>query len=128
MKILIDSHVFVWALLDSGQLSKNAANILTSREHELSFSLASLWELNLKIRSGKLNALTSSIAYLRDELDSFGISILPVSFEDLLASERLDMHHKDPFDRMLIAQAIRHRLVLLTCDAAIQKYPVKTIW
>lgn len=128
MRVLVDSHAFVWMLLKDRRLSPKARSILTSQEHQLFFSMVSLWELSLKIRSGKFNLISSSIAYLHDELESFGISTLPIVYEDILAMERLDPHHKDPFDRMLVAQAMRNDLTLLTRDENLYKYPVKTIW
>jgi PIN domain nuclease of toxin-antitoxin system len=128
MRVLIDSHVLIWALMEDPRLSRKARSILTSSEHELFFSMASLWEVSLKIRTGKLRTITSSIAYLRDELVSFDISILPIVYDDILAIEHLEPHHKDPFDRMLIAQAMRHGLSLLTYDEDVHKYPLETIW
>ena len=128
MRVLIDGHVFVWTLLQDKRVSTKARSILFSGEHELFFSLVTLWELSVKLRLGKLQSLTSSIAYLHDELASFGITILPLSYSDILALEHLDHHHRDPFDRMMIAQAINHGLALLTDDAEIRKYPVKTVW
>ncbi len=128
MRVLVDGHAFVWTLLQGARTSKRARSILASGEHELFFSLATLWELSLKIRLGRLRTLTSSIAYLYDELAEFGIVILPVTYEDILAAEQLEHHHGDPIDRILVAQAINHGLSILTRDADIQKYPVKTIW
>jgi PIN domain nuclease of toxin-antitoxin system len=129
VKILVDSHIYVWAKLNDPRLSTRAKSILRSDDHELFFSLASLWELSIKIRSGKLRTLTSSIAFVHDSLAQDGIHILPVRYADLLAMEQLDNHHRDPFDRILIAQALANGLKLLTEDAAIKLYAdVETIW
>ena len=129
MKILVDSHIYVWAKLNDPRLSTRAKTILRSDDHELFFSLASLWELSIKIRSGKLRTLTSSIAFVHDSLAQDGIHILPVRYADLLVMEQLDNHHKDPFDRILIAQAMANGLKLLTEDASIKLYAgVQTIW
>jgi PIN domain nuclease of toxin-antitoxin system len=129
VKILVDSHIYVWAKLNDPRLSTRAKSILRSDDHELFFSLASLWELSIKIRSGKLRTLTSSIAFVHDSLTQDGIHILPVRYDDLLAMEQLDNHHKDPFDRILIAQSMANGLKLLTEDASIQRYAsVQTIW
>ncbi len=128
MRILIDSHVYVWAVLDNPRLSAHASRILRSDEHELFFSLASLWELSIKIRCGKLRTLTSSIAFLHDSLAANNISVLTIRYEDLLALEHLDYIHGDPFDRILIAQAIANNLKLLTADAIMRQYPVTTVW
>lgn len=128
MKVLIDSHVFVWALLKDPRLSTKAKSILRSDEHELYFSLASLWELSVKIRLGKLRTLTSSVAFIYDSLKSNGIAVLPLRYEDILSLEHLPSHHRDPFDRMLIAQATANRLKLLTEDANIRLYDVDILW
>lgn len=129
MKILVDSHIYVWAKLNDPRLSTRAKTILRSDDHELFFSLASLWELSIKIRSGKLRTLTSSIAFVHDSLAQDGIHILPVRYADLLVMEQLDNHHKAPFDRILIAQAMANGLKLLTEDASIKLYAgVQTIW
>ena len=129
MRVLIDSHVFVWALLKDPRLSTRAKNILRSEEHELFFSLASLWELSIKIRLGKLRTLTSSVAFLHDSLKENGISVLPIRYDDILALEHLPAHHRDPFDRLLLAQATSNNLRLLTEDAAMSLYEsVSIIW
>ena len=129
VRVLIDSHVFVWALLDDPRLSAKAKNVLRSDKHELFFSLASLWELSIKIRLGKLRTLTSSVAFVQDSLKANGIAVLPLRYEDILSLEHLPGHHRDPFDRMLIAQAIANDLQLLTEDAAIGLYEsVSTLW
>jgi PIN domain nuclease of toxin-antitoxin system len=128
MRVLVDGHAFVWALLQDKRVSKRARTILFSGEHELFFSMATLWELSIKIRLGKLRTLTSSIAFLHDQLGDYQITLLPITYQDILAVEHLDAHHRDPFDRLMIAQAINHGLTLLTGDAEIPKYPVKIIW
>lgn len=129
MRVLVDSHVFVWTLLKDRRISPAAKRILFSDEHELFFSIVSLWELSIAIRSGRLSDLTSSsIALIHDQLADFGITLLPLRYHDLLALEQLDPHHRDPFDRLLIAQAIANSLTLLTGDAAIKRYPVRTAW
>ncbi len=129
MRVLVDGHVLVWTLLGDARVSKKARSVLSSQEHELFFSLASLWELSIKIRLGKLRTLTSSIAYLHDELGTYRITVLPVTYQDILALEHLESHHRDPFDRILIAQAVNNNLKLLTDDAYIKLYTnVTTIW
>jgi PIN domain nuclease of toxin-antitoxin system len=128
LRILIDSHSYIWAKLNDRRLSKRAASIIRSDDHELFFSYASLWEISIKIRLGRLRTLTSSVAFLHDSLIEDNVALLPVRYQDILATEHLDHHHGDPFDRMLIAQAINHGLTMLTNDAEIMSYPVKTLW
>ena len=85
--------------------------------------------MSIKIRLGKLRTLTSSVAFLHDSLKENGIAILPVRYEDILALEQLPAHHRDPFDRLLIAQSLTNGLQLLTEDGAIRRYEnVMTLW
>ncbi len=129
MRILIDSHVFVWSLLKDPRLSTKAKGLLRSDEHEMYFSLASLWELSIKIRLGKLHTPGSTVAFIHDSLKENSIAVLPVRYEDLLLLERLPMHHRGPFDRILMAQALANDLRLLTEDADIRRYEgVSTVW
>jgi PIN domain nuclease of toxin-antitoxin system len=128
MKVLVDTHAFLWDLLSDHRSSRLAKQILKSEEHELYFSLVSLWEFSNKVKTGKLNALGSSVAYLRNEMENYSMQLLPIRYEHILRLEILPAHHGDPFDRLLIAQAITESLPILTDDAKFSLYPVKTIW
>jgi len=128
VRVLVDSHIYVWAILNDHRLTPRARTILRAGENELFFSLVSLWELSIKIRNGKLRTITSSIAYLHDSLAANSIAVLPIDYQDLLALEQMDIHHKDPFDRILIAQAIHHGLAILSSDSDLRRYPVKVLW
>ncbi len=92
------------------------------------FSLVSLWEIAIKIRTGKLNTIGSSVAYLRDEMNAYGMELLPIRYEHILPLESRPRHHNDPFDRLLVAQALSEGLPLLTDDRRLKAYGVKTIW
>jgi PIN domain nuclease of toxin-antitoxin system len=128
MKVLVDTHTFLWALLHDHRLTSKAKQILRSDEHELIFSLVSLWEIAIKIKTGKLNTIGSSVAYIRDEMNAYGMQLLPIRYEHILQLESLPHHHSDPFDRLLIAQAITESLPILTGDKAFKDYAVKLIW
>ena len=128
MKVLVDTHTFLWDLLGDRRSSRLAKQILKSDEHELFFSLVSLWEFSIKIKTGRLNALGSSVAYLRDEIENYSMTLLPIRYEHILALESLPAHHSDPFDRLLIAQAITESLPILIRDEKFSLYPVKAIW
>ena len=110
VKVLIDTHSFLWALLHDHRLSSRAKSILRDGENELVFSLVSLWEIAVKMKIGKLNTLGSSVAYIRDEMNAYGMELLPIRYEHILQLEALPPHHSDPFDRLLIAQAITESL------------------
>jgi PIN domain nuclease of toxin-antitoxin system len=128
MRVLVDTHTFLWALLKNHRLSATAKQILTSKEHELYFSLVSLWEIAVKMKIGKLNTVGSSVTYIRDEMAEYGMELLPVRYEHILQLEQLPLHHSEPFDRLLIAQAIAESLPILTHDEMFPLYPVKLIW
>lgn len=128
MNILLDSHALVWSLLKDHRLSPNARRIFRDPPGQLHFSMISLWELSVKISIGKLRTIGSSISYLRDECIEHGIEIMPLRMEHVLRAETLPLHHRDPFDRLLIAQAIEENLAVLTDDAHFRRYPVKAVW
>lgn len=128
MNYLVDSHALVWSILDDHRLSTQARRIFRRPPGTLHVSMISFWELSIKITIGKLRTLGSSIAYFQDECQEYGIEVLPLRMEHILRSETLPLHHRDPFDRLIIAQAIEENLVLLTDDTNIRRYPVKTIW
>jgi len=128
MKVLVDTHTFIWALLHDHRLTPKAKQVLRSDEHELVFSLVSLWEIAIKIKTGKLTTIGSSVAYIRDEMNAYGMELLPVRYEHILHLEALPHHHSDPFDRLLIAQALAEQLPILTGDKGFRSYGSKLIW
>lgn len=128
MRVLVDTHTFLWDLNDDPRSSRKARELLSSDEHELVFSLVSLWEIAIKIKTGKLNTIGSSVAYIRDEMNAYGMEMLPIRYEHVLHLEALPHHHSDPFDRLLIAQALSERLPILTADRMFRQYDVKLIW
>ncbi len=101
---------------------------MRSDEHELVLSLVSIWEISMKVQVGKLKAVDSSVAYIRDEAQEYGMEILPIRYEHILAAERLPLHHSEPFDRLIIGQAVVESLPVLTHDRMFPDYPVKLIW
>jgi PIN domain nuclease of toxin-antitoxin system len=128
VRVLVDTHTFIWALLNDHRLSTKAKQILRSNEDELVFSLVSLWEIAIKMKIGKLNSVGSSVAYVRDEMKEYGMELLPLRYEHILQLEMLPLHHSDPFDRLLVAQAITESLPILSIDKKFSAYPIKLIW
>jgi PIN domain nuclease of toxin-antitoxin system len=128
MKVLVDTHTFLWAFLHDHRLTPKAKQVLRSNEHELVFSLVSLWEIAIKIKTGKLNTIGSSVAYIRDEMNAYGMELLPIRYDHVLQLESLPHYHSDPFDRLLIAQALTENLPILTSDKAFKPYGVKLVW
>jgi len=128
MKVLVDTHTFLWDLNNDPRSSRKAKELLSSDAPDLIFSLVSLWEIAIKIKTGKLNTIGSSVAYIRDEMNAYSMELLPIRYEHILNLEALPHHHSDPFDRLLIAQALSEGLPILTADRAFHQYGVKTIW
>lgn len=123
---LLDTHTLLWFLRDSPQLSKKALEIITT-ENKVYVSIASLWEIAIKKSTGKLEFEHSieKIAELCHEKDILILQIQPKYFDKVI---KLPNIHNDPFDRLIIAQAVIENLVIITKDTIIPKYSVKTIW
>ena len=126
MKILLDTHTFLWGLSDETKLSERVRRLLPSAESWL--SVASLWEILIKSQSGKLTLPQPVGPYVMSKLKFNGVKLLPVTAEHVLRIESLPMHHRDPFDRMLIAQSLEEELPLVTSDAIFQRYGMNLIW
>ncbi len=127
MRLLLDTHTIIWHVENNPALGQKAGAAIISPENELFISAASLWELAIKVGLGKLELPKS----IRDMLSAYleiGAKILPVTPEHALAVESLPWHHRDPFDRMLIAQAVHEDLTLITRDTQFDSYLVKRIW
>jgi PIN domain nuclease of toxin-antitoxin system len=127
MQLLLDTQAFLWYFQDSQQLSLKAAEILEDTSHDLYLSIASLWELAIKLGLGKLS-LQSSFHELQTVLEQLLIEILPISFVDTECYLSLPLHHRDPFDRILISQAINRSFVIVSSDAAFDAYPIHRVW
>lgn len=123
MRLLLDTHVILWWLSDSPRLSDVMRALIRSEENELYVSMVTLWEIRVKEALGKL----AIPAEFRGDLAEQGILELSVSGEDTDVLATLPMHHRDPFDRLLIAQAIRNSLTIVTADSRISRYGVATV-
>lgn len=128
MKLLIDSHAIVWWMTDDPRLSPVARQMLGSAQYPRSLSLASLWELSLKVAAGRLQGIGSTIDNLRQACAKQAIGILPIAYEHILRVENLPLHHADPFDRLLVAQALEEGLTILTADRALSRYSAPIVW
>jgi PIN domain nuclease of toxin-antitoxin system len=110
------------------RLSARARGILEDAAHYRSVSIVSLWEVAIKISLGKLPSYGLTVTRISEELKQQRFALIPVRLEDLVRIEKLPWLHRDPFDRLLIAQAQEDNIPLLTSDAQILRYPVQTIW
>ena len=127
MKAILDTHAFLWALAGDARMSRHARDIFAGPT-DLSLSIASVWEILIKVQSGKLNFPRPAGPYVLSKLAENRIERLPISIDHLLALERLPMHHRDPFDRMLIAQSMEEGWPIITVDPVFKQYPIRVIW
>lgn len=127
MNAILDTHAFLWALAGDARMSRRARDVFTGSA-DLLLSIVSIWEVLIKVQTGKLNLPRPAAPYLLSRLAENRIKTLPVSIDHLVCFERLPMHHRDPFDRMLIAQSIEEKLPLVTADPLFEKYPIEVIW
>ncbi len=128
MKYLLDTHVFLWWITDSEQLSDTARQIITAGENTLQLSAASGWEIAIKARLGRLEISGAPAKIIPVQLSANAIESLPIQMSHALHFYTLPPLHRDPFDRMLVAQSQLEALPILTADALISQYDVETIW
>jgi PIN domain nuclease of toxin-antitoxin system len=127
MNALLDTRTFLWAITNDGRLSRRAQQIYTG-PNNLWLSVASVWEILIKVRAGKLPLPEPTGSYVVKELAKNRIEVLPIKLDHVLKVESLESHHRDPFDRILIAQSLVENLPILTADPAFEGYPAKLIW
>ncbi len=123
---IIDTHALLWYLRNSGDLSKTALNTINTADI-IYTSVASLWEIAIKQSIGKLD-LDFSISQIENLCTEKDIQILPIKSIHLDELKNLPKHHGDPFDRLIIAQALAENLTIITRDSTIPNYPVRTLW
>lgn len=122
MKLLLDTHLLLWAAGEPARLSRKARSLLADPENELLFSPASLWEVSIKRGLGRKDFDVEPRLLRRGLLDN-GYGELPITSDHVVAIDTLPPIHKDPFDRVLVAQSLVEGVVLLTSDALLGKYP-----
>jgi PIN domain nuclease of toxin-antitoxin system len=124
--LLLDTHAFIWYSENDPKLPESI-KIDIENADRVYLSIASLWEIAIKLSIGKLS-LRSNYESIEASLEPAGISLLLISFADTVRVMNLPLHHRDPFDRILIAQAIDRSLTLVSCDAAFTAYPIQIKW
>lgn len=128
MKVLFDTHTFLWWITENSRLSATVQNIICDRNNQLFFSAASGWEIATKAQLGKLQIASSPIKFISDQLALNAIESLPIQLNHTLQIYNLPKHHKDPFDRILVAQSQLEDLPIMTLDPQIARYSVQVIW
>lgn len=127
MRQLLDTHVFIWYMRGDPSLSQGARDLIEAPEAENLVSVASLWEIAIKTSLGKIE-IGKPFAQIQEDLDNNGFLTLGLQFEHLNQVSNLPFIHRDPFDRLLIAQAMIEKIPLITADEIIPQYPLQTHW
>jgi PIN domain nuclease of toxin-antitoxin system len=128
MKVILDTHAFLWWITDDRRLSSGARQAIANPGNELLLSVASAWEIAIKTRLGRLSLPESADRFIPDQLSRNGISSLPIQVRHALYTARLPPIHRDPFDRLIIAQCVLEKVPIVTRDKVIPTYKVDTIW
>ncbi|SJM94165.1 conserved hypothetical protein [Crenothrix polyspora] len=127
MNLLLDTHTLIWLLEGDSNLSQTAKAAIENPDNTNFVSIATVWEMAIKVSIGKLE-MQAPLNMLKTLMELNGIETLPVSIEHALLVSKLPFYHKDPFDRLLIAQAINENMLLLTRDEKFSHYDVRILW
>jgi len=128
MNLLLDTCTFLWIAQGSGELSQTARDTFADPANDVYLSVVSAWEIAVKHALGRLPLPQAPDRYLPQLRERHGIDSLALDEEAVMQIGKLPDHHRDPFDRMLVCQALAHGLTLLTPDPLISRYPVRTAW
>ncbi|MEH2415303.1 type II toxin-antitoxin system VapC family toxin [Nostoc sp.] len=128
MKLLLDTHVIIWSAGNPEKLSQRVRNLLIDTNNFWVVSMASVWELQIKSQLGKLKLSSSLPNFIETQQQVNNLQLLPIELTHIYALEALPSHHRDPFDRILIAQAIVEKMPLLSIDVVFDAYPVQRMW
>jgi len=127
MRVLVDTHALLWYLQADPNLSTLAMNTIESKDNDVFVSIASLWEIAIKLGLNKLE-IQRPFENLEIDLQQLDIKVLPIAFSDIQVYRSLPLYHRDPFDRIFIAQSIGNSLTIITRDALFEPYSVELIW
>lgn len=128
MDLLLDTHTFIWSYEEPGKLSQKALQELSDPANNLLLSVVSIWEIQIKIQLGKFKFDDPLSKVIAEQRQVNGIKVVPIETAHAMYLENLPFHHKDPFDRMLIAQAIVEDLTIVSNDRHFSNYGVKLLW
>jgi PIN domain nuclease of toxin-antitoxin system len=128
MKLLLDTHAFIWWDSEPDKLSPRALRLCQERQNTLLLSVASVWEIQIKLQLDKLKLTLSLADLIESQQQTNNLELLPILVTHVLALQHLPLHHKDPFDRLLIAQSNVEDVVLVSNDPMFAKYTEKVVW
>jgi PIN domain nuclease of toxin-antitoxin system len=128
MRLLLDTHAFLWWIADDARLSKRARSAIATRRDECLVSIASCWEIAIKVSLEKLKLEAPVDRFIPEQLAINSFSLLPIEFAHVARVARLPFYHRDPFDRLLAAQGLIDDLTVVSADPIFQRYGVKRLW
>jgi PIN domain nuclease of toxin-antitoxin system len=128
VRLLLDTNAFLYSIVDSPALSRRARSLVESLEYELLLSIASVWEMAIKVSIGKLALAQPLDQLIASQLVAARISLLPITVSHAAAMSTLPYIHRDPFDRMLVAQCMVEGVPLISSDTALDQYPIERLW
>lgn len=126
--LLLDTHTFLWLATDDGRLSQTARELVIDPATQLFLSVGSIWEMAIKKGLGRIELAIPLSRLVEEQLKDLRTNLLAIRCEHALLVETLPFHHRDPFDRLLVAQAIEEKLSLLSADEQLDAYPVDRVW
>ncbi|BAY25867.1 PilT domain-containing protein [Calothrix sp. NIES-2100] len=126
MRQLLDTHTFIWFVMGNPRISDNLRSRIENNDNLL--SLVSVWEMAIKHSIGKLNFNMSFPEFIEQQIINNGIEVMPIAREEIIVVSQLPLHHRDPFDRMLIAQSIVEGIPILSADTIFDAYPIQRLW
>jgi len=128
MKLLLDTHTFLWFIMGNSKLSTTARSYIEDTNNDKYVSIVSLWEIAIKNSIGKLNLSGSFASVIASQIQLNGFEILDISFQHLVLVSSLPFHHRDPFDRLIISQSIVEFMPILGTDLLFDLYPITRFW
>jgi PIN domain nuclease of toxin-antitoxin system len=128
MKLLLDTHALIWLISGDNRLGEQAKEAFLNQDNKLYFSKASLWEMTIKVSLGKLVLAEHWLTAIEKEMISNGIQWLEIEIDHCKTLAGLPIHHRDPFDRLLISQAISESMSIVSIDDQFSLYPLDIIW
>jgi PIN domain nuclease of toxin-antitoxin system len=127
VRVLLDTHIFLWWITDDPRLSGRARELISDGRNELFFSAASGWEIAIKTGLGRLEIPGDLQRFVAEQLSRNAIQTLPIYLSHVLHTGTLPRHHRDPFDRILVSQALLEKMPLLSADPQIARYPIEVV-
>jgi PIN domain nuclease of toxin-antitoxin system len=128
VRLLLDTHAFLWWVANNDELSRKARAAIADTANECFLSVASAWEMAIKLSLGKLELPEPLARFVPAQLVANGFVQLPIEFRHTAKVATLTFHHRDPFDRLLIAQAIEEKMHIVSADTMFKRYGVKRVW